>query len=262
MGDSFSGALERDSGASVGAYTITQGTLALSANYNLTYVSADLTVTAKPITITANTLQTKVYGETDPTFDYAITSGSLEIGDSLTGSLSRSPGSSVGSYALNIGTLENSNYNIGFVPANFTITTRPITITATARTKVYGQNDPSLVFTVTSGSLVGSDALSGSLSRVSGDDAGTYAITRGTVANSNYAITYVGANLTIERATQDALSVTTSQITYGTSVVLGSSGGSGTGDVSYAVSSSGSAGCSIVDDTLSATGGVDTTCTV
>ena len=69
LGDSFSGALERDSGASVGAYTITQGTLALSANYNLTYVSADLTVTAKPITITANTLQTKVYGETDPTFD-------------------------------------------------------------------------------------------------------------------------------------------------------------------------------------------------
>ena len=219
-------------------------------------------MTAKPITITANTLQTKVYGETDPTFQYEITSGSLESGDSLSGSLSRSSGSTVGTYALNIGTLENSNYNISFVPANFTITTRPITITATARTKVYGQDDPSLVFTVTSGSLVGSDSLSGSLSRVSGDDAGTYAITRGTVANSNYAITYVGNNLTIGRATQNALSVTTSQITYGTSVVLGSSGGSGTGAVSYAVSSSGSAGCSIADGTLSATGGVGTTCTV
>jgi hypothetical protein len=262
VGDSISGALARNSGSGVGSYTITQGSLSLSANYNLTFVSANLSVTAKPITITANSLQTKVYGESDPTFQYEITSGSLESGDSLSGSLSRSSGSTVGTYALNIGTLANSNYEISFVSANFAITSKAITITASAKTKVYDQADPSLVFTVTSGSLVGSDSLSGSLSRVSGENVGTYAITQGSVANSNYDISYVGANLTIERASQNALSLTTSQITYGTSVVLGSSGGSGTGAVTYSVSSAGTAGCSIAGDTLSATGGVGTTCTV
>ena len=262
VGDSISGALARNSGSGVGSYTITQGSLSLSANYNLTFVSANLSVTAKPITITANSLQTKVYGESDPTFQYEITNGSLESGDSLSGSLSRSSGSTVGTYALNIGTLANSNYEISFVSANFAITRKPITITASAKTKVYDQADPSLVFTVTSGSLVGSDSLSGSLSRVSGENVGTYAITQGSVANSNYDISYVGADLTIERASQNALSLTTSQITYGTSVVLGSNGGSGTGAVTYSVSSAGTAGCSIAGDTLSATGDVGTTCTV
>jgi large repetitive protein len=262
VGDSISGALARNSGSGVGSYTITQGSLSLSANYNLTFVSANLSVTAKPITITANSLQTKVYGESDPTFQYEITNGSLESGDSLSGSLSRSSGSTVGTYALNIGTLANSNYEISFVSANFAITRKPITITASAKTKVYDQADPSLVFTVTSGSLVGSDSLSGSLSRVSGENVGTYAITKGSVANSNYDISYVGADLTIERASQNALSLTTSQITYGTSVVLGSNGGSGTGAVTYSVSSAGTAGCSIAGDTLSATGDVGTTCTV
>ena len=262
VGDSISGALARNSGSGVGSYTITQGSLSLSANYNLTFVSANLSVTAKPITITANSLQTKVYGESDPTFQYEITNGSLESGDSLSGSLSRSSGSTVGTYALNIGTLANSNYEISFVSANFAITRKPITITASAKTKVYDQADPSLVFTVTSGSLVGSDSLSGSLSRVSGENVGTYAITQGSVANSNYDISYVGADLTIERASQNALSLTTSQITYETSVVLGSNGGSGTGAVTYSVSSAGTAGCSIAGDTLSATGDVGTTCTV
>ena len=262
VGDSISGALARNSGSGVGSYTITQGSLSLSANYNLTFVSANLSVTAKPITITANSLQTKVYGESDPTFQYEITNGSLESGDSLSGSLSRSSGSTVGTYALNIGTLANSNYEISFVSANFAITRKPITITASAKTKVYDQADPSLGITVTSGSLVGSDSLSGSLSRVSGENVGTYAITQGSVANSNYDISYVGADLTIERASQNALSLTTSQITYGTSVVLGSNGGSGTGAVTYSVSSAGTAGCSIAGDTLSATGDVGTTCTV
>jgi hypothetical protein len=42
--DTFSGALSRVAGESPGTYTITQGTLALSANYTLAYVSANLTI--------------------------------------------------------------------------------------------------------------------------------------------------------------------------------------------------------------------------
>ena len=64
-GDSFSGALTRVAGEAVGSYAITQNSLALSANYALSYVGADLTITARPITVTAE-VQTKVYGNADP----------------------------------------------------------------------------------------------------------------------------------------------------------------------------------------------------
>ena len=50
-GDSFTGTLTRAAGELAGTYGIQQGTLALSSNYNLTYVGASLTITARPITI-------------------------------------------------------------------------------------------------------------------------------------------------------------------------------------------------------------------
>ena len=43
-GDAFTGALNRAAGESVGTYPITQGTLALTANYNLTFVPGTFTV--------------------------------------------------------------------------------------------------------------------------------------------------------------------------------------------------------------------------
>ena len=51
----------------VGAYAITQGTLALSSNYALTYVGANLTVNPASLTITANNA-TKAAGQVNPTF--------------------------------------------------------------------------------------------------------------------------------------------------------------------------------------------------
>ncbi len=82
---------------------------------------------------------------------------------SFTGALTRVAGENVGSYAIQQGTLANSNYNITFVPANFTITGMPITVTANAgQTKVYGSVDP-LVFTYTSaptGTLPNGDVVS------------------------------------------------------------------------------------------------------
>ena len=55
-GDTLSGLLATTATATsnVGSYAITQGTLAASANYALSYVGANLTVTAAPLTVTAN----------------------------------------------------------------------------------------------------------------------------------------------------------------------------------------------------------------
>ena len=57
--------------------------------------------------------------------------GSLQPGDSFTGSLARTAGENVGTTAINQGTLTaGPNYTITFVPANFTIVARAITVTA------------------------------------------------------------------------------------------------------------------------------------
>ena len=48
-----------------------------------------------------------------------------------------------------------ANYALTFTGANLTITERPITITADAKSKVYGNADPALTYLVTNGSLGG-----------------------------------------------------------------------------------------------------------
>ncbi len=215
--DAFSGVLTRVAGENVGTYAIQQGTLTLGANYTITYVGANLTITSRPITITADP-KTKVYGTVDPALTYQITSGSLAgNGDAFSGALTRDPGQNIGTYAIRQGTLAlNSNYTLTYVGANLTITTRAITVTANAQTKVYGAIDPALTYTITSGTLSGTDAFTGALTRDAGENIGTYPIRQGTLAlNNNYALTYVGANLTV---TTRAVTVTADAQTkvYGT----------------------------------------------
>jgi hypothetical protein len=140
-----------------------------------------------------------VYGDSDPALTYQVTSGSLLTGDSFTGALTRLSGESVGTHAIQQGTLAlSSNYSLTYIGANLTITARAITVTADAKSKVYGDPDPPFTYQVTGGSLVTGDGFTGALTRLSGESVGTYAIQQGTLAlSSNYALTYVGANLTI-----------------------------------------------------------------
>src|SRR5207248_2184390 len=129
-GDSFTGTPTRATGENVGSYAIQQGTLALSTNYTLTYVGADLAITARAVTVTADP-QTKTYGNADPALTYAVTSGSLVTGDSFTGTLTRAAGENVGSYAIQQGTLAlSTNYTLTYVGTNLTITARAVTVTA------------------------------------------------------------------------------------------------------------------------------------
>ncbi|MHB1948150.1 MAG: MBG domain-containing protein, partial [Gammaproteobacteria bacterium] len=105
----------------------------------------------------------------------------------------------------------SANANIG------TITTAPLTITANAQSKTYGTNDPT--FTYQSTGLLTGDSLTGALSRtisLANENVGTYPILQGTLSNSNYNITYVGANETINKAGL-TISATAANKTYGTS---------------------------------------------
>ena len=196
--DSLSGLLSRVAGETVGAYAINQGSLSAGTNYSLTFNSANLTITPAGLSVTADA-KTKVYGAADPALTYQITSGALVGGDSLSGALSRVAGQTVGAYSIQQGTLTaGTNYTLTFNATNLVITPAPLTVAADATSKVYGATDPSLTYQITSGALIGTDSLSGSLTRAAGENVGSYAINQGTLtAGTNYALTYNSANLSI-----------------------------------------------------------------
>jgi len=80
---------------------------------------------------------------------------------------------------------------------SYVITKKSVTITADAKTKVYGSPDPELTYSAEP-ELVSGDNFSGSLSRETGDNVGNYAITQGILtAGDNYELTFVDANFAI-----------------------------------------------------------------
>ena len=194
LGDSITGNLTRDSGENVGTFAIGQGEVSAGTNYTIIFVPANLTITTKTLTITAEA-KTKIYDSADPALTY--TESGLKLGDSITGNLTRDSGENVGTFAIGQGSITaGGNYTINFVPANLTITTKTLTITAEAKTKIYDSVDPALTYTQ-SGLKLG-DSITGDLVRVSGENVGTFAISRGAVsAGSNYTISFTGADLTI-----------------------------------------------------------------
>jgi hypothetical protein len=186
--------------SAVGSYPITV-TLGANPNYSVTKTDSMLTVTAKAATVAADH-KTKTYGDANPALT-AVVTGTVN-GDVLnyTIATTATAPSEVGNYPITVTLGSNPNYSVTKTDSTLTITARPITVAADAKTKVYGTPDPALTYKVTSGSLVNGDSFSGSLTRVAGENVGTYAIQQGSLAlNSSYNLTYVGTNLTITAAT-------------------------------------------------------------
>ena len=182
-----------------------------NTNYAITYAAGaargEFTITARPVTVKA-TNATKVYGNPNPTFGIAVAGGSLAPSESLTVlgtpsfAFDPSPAVDVGSYRIVVSGLSNANYAITYATGDdrglFTITVRPITVTADSKTKLLGAADPALTYQVTSGSLVAGDGFTGSIVRDPGETIGTYAIRQGTLsAGTNYTLTFVNGTLKI-----------------------------------------------------------------
>ncbi|MGJ1422336.1 MBG domain-containing protein, partial [Sphingobacterium spiritivorum] len=146
----LTGALTRIAGEAIGIYAIEQGTLATSANYDIFYTAADLTITKATLNIVADA-KSKVYGTADPALTYTVTG--FANGDNqsiITGALTRVAGEAVGTYAIEQGTLAASaNYDIVYTAAGLTITKVTLNIVADAKSKVYGTTDPALTYTIT-----------------------------------------------------------------------------------------------------------------
>ena len=208
----LAGGLSRAAGETVdgGPYAISQGTLHSNGNYQIAFTGNNLAITPATLAVTASPV-TKVYGQGDPTLAY--TASGYQFTDNassvLHGGLSRAAGESVdgGPYAISQGTLAaGDNYTIAFTGSTLAITPATLTVAADSETKVYGQSDPTLLYTAT-GYQFTDNALSvfhGGLSRAAGEtvDGGPYAISQDTLAaNDNYTIVFTGNTLSITPAT-------------------------------------------------------------
>ncbi|WBI87592.1 hypothetical protein PALA37_03258 [Pseudomonas aeruginosa] len=203
------GGLVRVSGENVGNYAIQQGGLGLvSGNYDLAYQGNNLTITKALLNVIADA-KTKVYGDADPSLTYQVSG--LKNGDTagsiLTGGLNRAAGENVGVYGINQGdlALNSGNYDLSYQGNNLTITKALLNVIADAKTKVYGDADPSLTYQVSglkNGDTAGSVLNGGGLVRVSGENVGNYAIQQGGLGlvSGNYDLAYQGNNLTITKA--------------------------------------------------------------
>lgn len=217
-GESLSGKLAKESGTTVGKYRITIGTLASeNPNYNIVFFSNVYEITKTIFKITGVTIE-KIYdGETDiqniniDNLEFELKNGteyksvtwneiakdsnvSLRLTASFKDNANVGSGKPVSFVAELIGT-DKANFELESVPANVygKITKAPIEITAHVDQKQFGDSDPELTYTITSGQLYNSDNLTGKLSRQSGENVGTYQIQKGTLsAGGNYQLTFVG----------------------------------------------------------------------
>lgn len=111
------------------------GTLAVSYEVTIDGAKAEgeVTLEVKPRVITvAADASSKTYGEADPVFTWAITSGELVEGETLGGlEIEREGSDNVGDYTLHLTQVKgaNPNYSITFVDGTFTINQRLLTVT-------------------------------------------------------------------------------------------------------------------------------------
>ena len=120
-----------------------------------------------------------------------------------------------GDYTVKASFAATQNYTVATATDDFTLSRRPITVTAEDASATYGDGAP-LTWTVTSGNKVGSDWLDINIIRESGEDVGTYTITVGQDegANPNYDITFVNGTFTIHKASLTVV-VHDQEIVYG-----------------------------------------------
>jgi filamentous hemagglutinin family protein len=173
-----------------------------AANYTITLQNGQLTISTRPITVTANN-QAKVYGQPDPTLTFTAPTVN---GDVLNGTPVRVAGETVagGPYAITQGTVTNAanpNYNITFVNGQLVISPASLTIAADNQARPYGDANPPLTATFTG--LTNGDtaaAIPGvavTTPAVPASNVGSYTINVTSGANSNYTITYANGQLVI-----------------------------------------------------------------
>jgi hypothetical protein len=206
-------------------YFAVVGTNAARLYTNSATITLQYVIDRKSVTITGVGVADRIYnGNTNatitgtPTISGKVTGDDVSVAGAGSASFTTADAGAVklatiSGYSLT-GTAA-SNYQLTGLPisASAEISKKTLTVTAQTQTKTYGDADPALTYG--SSGLVGSDSISGSLTREVGSNVGTYAIEQGSLdAGSNYNINFTGANLTIGEATLSVVADSQSK-TYG-----------------------------------------------
>jgi hypothetical protein len=178
-------------------------------NYTLTNINGSLTIAKAPLTATAGA-KTREYGLANPplTFTYAGfkgTDNASVIDSPPTIATTATATSPAGAYPITLSGGTDNNYTINRVNGTLTISKAPLTATADAKTKTYGDVNPTLTFSYTG--FRGSDnasvvdvppSVSSTATQCS--NAGNYPITLAGGSDNNYTINPVNSTLSINKA--------------------------------------------------------------
>ena len=213
--DKFTGSLARTGNEEIGEYSITQGTLALTKNYNITFVPAKFTIVDKtPQTITVADFGAKTYG--DAAFDVVVTpdaaSGlsafSYASSDERVATVSDDGKITIvgaGTVTITVAEAGNEDYAPASVEKTLTIDPKALNIGVEEKTITYGDELGDFVITY-EGFIEGEseedlltpvdEKISGVPSKV---NAGTYTIKASGATSDNYAINFVESKLIVNQ---------------------------------------------------------------
>lgn len=208
-----------EGGAANGTYTVSQGTLIITANTlilgygdNIVF-SADIdeAVTAEGLPagstlkglidsgVISGSLTVLAFG--DPEYgNYTAMGSAYRVGDDIFDA----NGNRISYIVIPTG-LSSSSYNIVFKPGKLMVEPKSIIVTLDNKSSVYGETDKDLTASVEAGTLInydGTDSVTDflgitGLMRAAGADAGNYAITATGATNRNYRVTFVNGVYTI-----------------------------------------------------------------
>jgi hypothetical protein len=224
-----------------------------SVNYNATATTLPLTTSggsgtgALTYTFTAGTAGCSVAGSTlTATSAGTCTVTAAKAADTDYNAVSSAPATTVTIAPIAQAALTVSSTSVNY---NATATTLPLTTSG-------GSGTGALTYTFTAGTA----GCSVSVTTLSATSAGTCTVTAAKAASTDYtAISSGPTTITVNPIAQAALTVTSTAGTFNTPLTLATSGGSGSGALTYA-DTAGTAGCSITGGVLIATNAG--TCTV
>ena len=197
-------------------------------DYSIVYADGTLAVTPRELVVTA-TADNKVYdGSTEAPVTLSnnhlsgdIVTVSYATASFFNTSVANDKIVTIGGLTINGPDAENYMLASTTISATANISARPVTVTALAESKKFGEPDPPLAYQTTSGSVVSGDSFSGSLTRAPGETVGVYPIEIGTLTlGTNYTLSFVGANFTILGFTTGSIDTTSAQTYYGQEVTF------------------------------------------
>lgn len=186
----------------VTGYTVNDGNS--GNNYTVTTV-ADTTgvINKAPLTITADD-KSKTYGDVDPVlterYSGLIAGENASVVSGLLMSAPLGAAATAGTHVIGISGGTANNYTITLQNGTLTVAKAMLTATADDKSKSQGSGDPGLTYTANGFRYTDGpgNVFTGAISRTSGETAGEYPITQGSlVPNGNYTLTFNNGKFTI-----------------------------------------------------------------